>query len=131
MKGRGLDAHCSNCSPPVLCIHSTQHFNKSQIAKLNFEQGLSSIILVPEISLTSQIIDDFMQEFKDHIIVTHSRQTESERHLSWKKALESNTPKIIIGPRSALFLPIKKIKKIGAIIVDEFHEPSYKQDKQN
>jgi len=47
---------------------------------------------------------------------------------SWsKKALESNTPKIIIGPRSALFLPIKKI---GAIIVDEFHEPSYKQDKQ-
>ena len=98
-----------------------------EIAKLNFEQGLSSIILVPEISLTSQIIDDFMQEFKDHIIVTHSRQTESERHLSWKKALESNTPKIIIGPRSALFLPIKKI---GAIIVDEFHEPSYKQDKQ-
>jgi len=52
--------------------------------------------------------------------------TEAERHLSWLEALNSNEPRVVIGPRSALFSPLKNI---GVIVVDESHEPSYKQEK--
>ncbi len=99
----------------------------SELIKTNLKQGMSSIVLVPEISLTSQLVDEFTQIFGDDIITTHSHQTESERHIAWKRVIKSATPKVIIGPRSALFLPLKNV---GTIIVDEFHEPSYKQDKQ-
>lgn len=51
---------------------------------------------------------------------------EAERHLCWQEAASSDTPRVIIGPRSALFLPLHSV---GAIIVDEAHEPSFKQDK--
>ena len=93
----------------------------------SFEQGFSSIVLVPEISLTPQIVDEFVQVFKNDVIITHSKQTEAERHQAWQAVLTATTPKIVIGPRSAMFLPLKNIK---FIVVDEFHEPSYKQDKQ-
>ena len=93
-----------------------------------FKQGLSSIVLVPEIGLTSQVVDEFISEFgQENIVLTHSQQTEAERHKTWLKVLNSDQPKIIIGPRSALFLPINKL---GLIVVDEFHEPSYKQEQQ-
>lgn len=96
-------------------------------ARRLFAEGLSSIILVPEIALTSQIVDEFRQEFGDDVLVTHSRQTEAERHAIWKQALQADTPKVVIGPRSALFLPLRKV---GLIVLDEFHEPSYKQEQQ-
>ena len=87
--------------------------------------GRSVIILVPEISLTSQLISEFSLDFPD-MIVTHSHMGEAERHLAWKEALDSTTPRVIIGPRSALFLPVKSL---GAILIDEAHEPSYKQEQ--
>lgn len=87
--------------------------------------GKSVIVLVPEIALTSQLVAEFQQHFPD-IILTHSRQTEAERHLCWQQALASTAPVVAIGPRSALFLPLQQI---GAIIIDEAHEPSFKQDK--
>lgn len=87
--------------------------------------GKSAIVLVPEISLTSQLVDEFQHEFGD-ILVTHSRQTEAERHLAWQDALDSTTPRVAIGPRSALFMPLASI---GLIIIDEAHEPSYKQEQ--
>lgn len=88
--------------------------------------GRSAIVLVPEIALTSQIVGLFEQEFGDQVIVTHSRQTEAERHLLWRRALETTQPLVVIGPRSALFLPLSNI---GVIVIDEMHEPSFKQEQ--
>ena len=94
-------------------------------AKHIMTQQKSVIILVPEIALTSQLIAEFEQHFSN-ILLTHSQQTESARHQIWLDALRSTIPRIAIGPRSALFLPLAHI---GAIIIDEAHEPSFKQDQ--
>ena len=94
-------------------------------AKTVLASGKSVIILVPEIALTSQVVSDFHQHFED-IIVTHSAHSEAERHLSWIDALTSEKPRVVIGPRSALFMPLASI---GLIVIDEAHEPSYKQDQ--
>ncbi|MGY4893073.1 MAG: replication restart helicase PriA [Candidatus Saccharimonadota bacterium] len=96
-----------------------------ELARRTLAEGRSTIVLVPEISLTSQIIDEFAGEFPD-VLVTHSHMTEAERHSAWKKALTSETPLVAIGPRSALFMPVPNL---GAIVVDEAHEPSYKQEQ--
>lgn len=96
-----------------------------ELARRTLAEGRSTIVLVPEISLTSQIIDEFAGEFPD-VLVTHSHMTEAERHTAWKKALTSNVPLVAIGPRSALFMPVPHL---GAIVVDEAHEPSYKQEQ--
>jgi primosomal protein N' (replication factor Y) len=96
-----------------------------ELARQTIASGRSVIVLVPEISLTSQIIDEFMHDFPS-LIVTHSHMTEATRHLAWKQALEATQPVVIIGPRSALFMPVPHL---GAIIVDEAHEPSYKQEQ--
>lgn len=96
-----------------------------ELARREVANGKSVIMLVPEISLTSQIISEFLHDFPE-VIVTHSHMTEAERHLAWKEALDATEPRIIIGPRSALFMPVAHI---GAIIIDEAHEPSYKQEQ--
>lgn len=85
----------------------------------------SIILLVPEIALTSQLVEIFEQSFPERIILLHSRQTESERHILWESILNSTEPLIIIGPRSAIFAPLKNL---GLIIVDESHESAYYQD---
>lgn len=89
---------------------------------ISVDQGV--IVLVPEIGLTSQLVADFSASFND-VFVMHSNLTESERHKIWLKITKSKAP-IVIGARSALFSPIKKL---GLIIIDEEHESSYKQDK--
>ncbi|MEP7205205.1 MAG: primosomal protein N' [Candidatus Saccharibacteria bacterium] len=96
-----------------------------ELAKRAISRGTSVIVLVPEIALTSQIVADFSHHFDD-ILIVHSTITEAERHLTWREALTSTTPRVVIGARSALFTPLKNI---GAIIVDEAHEPSYKQEQ--
>jgi len=96
-----------------------------EIAKQSINFGKSVIVLVPEIALTSQLISEFSNHF-ENFILTHSKMTESLRHINWAEALNSTSPRIVIGPRSALFSPLKNI---GAIIIDEAHEPSYKQDQ--
>ncbi|MEO6110185.1 MAG: primosomal protein N' [Candidatus Saccharimonadales bacterium] len=96
-----------------------------EIARRTIAAGKSVIMLVPEISLTSQLISEFVTDFPD-MIVTHSHMGEAERHLAWKQALDSETPRVAIGPRSALFLPLKHL---GVIMIDESHEPSYKQEQ--
>ncbi len=96
-----------------------------ELARQQIAGGKSVIMLVPEISLTSQLISEFAADFPD-MLVTHSHMTEAERHIVWKEALDSPTPRVAIGPRSALFLPLKNI---GVIMIDEAHEPSYKQEQ--
>ena len=85
----------------------------------------SAILLVPEIALTSQLVRNFQQHFKN-ITLLHSNLTESLRHQLWEKILTDNQPQIIIGPRSALFAPVQDL---GLIIIDEAHEPAYHQEQ--
>lgn len=87
--------------------------------------GKSSIILVPEISLTTQLVDEFRRDFQ-RVVVTHSTMTEAERMAIWREVLDSIEPTVVIGPRSALFMPVANL---GLIVIDECHEPSYKQEK--
>lgn len=94
-------------------------------AKQAIQAGRSVIILVPEIALTSQLLAEFNNHFPD-VLLTHSRQTEAERHTIWKNALNSDEPSVVIGPRSALFMPLTNV---GLIAIDECHEPSYKQEQ--
>lgn len=89
------------------------------------KQGNSTILLVPEIALTSQLVQVFESTFGTNATIIHSRQTEAERHKIWKKILSSTDPQIIIGPRSALFAPLKNL---GLIIVDEAHESTFYQE---
>lgn len=110
-------------------LHGVTGSGKTEIyidvAKKCIASNKSAIILVPEISLTSQLIAEFSNHF-DNIIATHSKMTESERHKIWLTALNSSDPMVIIGPRSALFLPISSV---GVIVIDECHDSSYKQEK--
>lgn len=96
-----------------------------ELARQSIEQGKSVIVLVPEISLTSQMLAEFSHHFKD-IVIAHSVISESQRHTIWKNVLDSNEPRLVIGARSALFIPLRSI---GLIIVDEAHEPSFKQEQ--
>lgn len=122
-----LDTLAKNPTATTI-LHGVTGSGKTAIyiehAKALIAAGKSVIILVPEIALTSQLVADFQQHFTD-IILTHSRQTEAERHLAWLDALTRTEPTVAIGPRSALFLPLKAI---GSIIIDECHEPSFKQE---
>lgn len=95
------------------------------LIKQTIKDNKSAIVIVPEIALTSQLISELSNHFSD-IIVTHSKMTESTRHIAWLNVLNSTKPCIVVGPRSALFMPLPNI---GAIIIDESHEPSLKQEQ--
>ena len=85
----------------------------------------STILLVPEIALTGQLVRVFGEVFGKKIVVIHSGLTEVERHLVFEKILISEEPMVIIGARSALFVPISHL---GLIIIDEEHEGTYFQE---
>lgn len=90
------------------------------------KHGKSAIVLVPEISLTPQIVRRFKFHLGDHVTVVHSRMSVGERQDAWRTAWEGKIS-VVIGPRSAVFAPLKNL---GLIIVDEEHEASYKQFDQ-
>ena len=98
-----------------------------KLASQVFSSNQSVILLVPEISLTPQLVGRFQEHFGTQVISLHSKLTEAERHLIWQRIHEADqsTPFVIIGPRSALFSPLKNL---GLIIIDEAHEPSFYQD---
>lgn len=85
--------------------------------------GKTALVLVPEISLTPQLIDRFNALFPDLIAVLHSKMSDGQRYDSWRNILKGKA-KIVIGARSAIFAPIQNL---GLIIVDEEHDSSYKQ----
>jgi len=91
------------------------------------KKNQTALVLVPEISLTPQTIERFKARFsekKDSIAVLHSHLSDGERHDEWFKVQEGRAD-IVIGARSAIFAPLERL---GLIIVDEEHEPSYKQE---
>jgi primosomal protein N' (replication factor Y) len=88
-------------------------------------KGQGAIVLVPEISLTPQTVDRFRSRFGDCVAVLHSSLSDGERHDEWHR-IRNGDAQIAIGARSALFAPVENV---GLIVVDEEHEPTYKQDE--
>lgn len=95
-----------------------------QLIQKVLEKGKEAIVLVPEISLTPQMVDRFLARFGDIVAVLHSKLSAGERFDEWQK-ISNGEKKIIIGARSAIFGPVKKL---GIIIIDEEHDMSYKAD---
>ncbi|MFD0959382.1 primosomal protein N' [Paenibacillus chungangensis] len=89
------------------------------------EQGKQAIVLVPEISLTPQMVERFKGRFGTAVAVLHSRLSDGERYDEWRK-IRSGRAVVAIGARSAIFAPFRHI---GLIIIDEEHESSYKQEE--
>ena len=94
------------------------------IIKKAIEKNEDSIVLLPEISLTPQMIERFKGRFGENISVYHSRLNAGERHDEWHRVRKGKV-KVAIGARSALFLPFQNLKNI---IIDEEHEKTYKSD---
>ena len=95
-----------------------------EIIDYALKQGLDSIFLVPEISLTPQTISRLKNRFGDIVGVFHSKLSEGEKHDVFK-AIKQGKIRILIGARSALFAPFNSL---GVIIIDEFHEGAYKSE---
>jgi primosomal protein N' (replication factor Y) len=87
------------------------------------EQGANALVLVPEISLTPQLVRRFRARFEYGIAILHSALSEGERYDEWRR-IRRGLARIVIGARSAVFAPLEKI---GIIVVDEEHEASFKQ----
>lgn len=100
----------------------TQIYIKLIIEALNRKKG--SIFLVPEISLTTQMVNGLKNIFGDNISIIHSKMTPAKKKAEWEK-IYSGKSKIVIGARSAIFAPVKNL---GYIIMDEEHENTYKQE---
>lgn len=86
-------------------------------------KGKSALVLVPEIGLTSQLMDRFQERFEDLVFVYHSNLSDGERYDTWRQMLDGK-PKIVIGTRSAVFSPLFNL---GLIVLDEEHDSSFKQ----
>lgn len=87
--------------------------------------GRGAIVLVPEIALTPQTTRRFRARFGGHVAVLHSRLSDYERWQAWHR-VKKGEARVVIGPRSALFAPVKDL---GLIVVDEEHESTYKQER--
>jgi primosomal protein N' (replication factor Y) len=116
---------------PIL-LHGVTGSGKTEIylqaIRAAVERGRSAIVLVPEISLTPQTVERFKGRFaeaQDTVAVLHSHLSQGERHDEWHK-IHSGRARIAIGPRSAVFAPLKNL---GLIVVDEEHENTYKQEE--
>ena len=88
------------------------------------KKGKTAIMLVPEISLTPQIVDRFVTKFGSNIAILHSGLSDGEKYDEYRKILKEEV-KIVVGARSAIFAPLKNI---GIIVIDEEHSSTYKQD---
>ena len=100
----------------------TQIYIKLIIEALNRKKG--SIFLVPEISLTTQMVNGLKKIFGDNISIIHSKMTPAKKKAEWEK-IYSGKSKIVIGARSAIFAPVNNLEYI---IIDEEHENTYKQE---
>lgn len=89
-------------------------------------KGRSALVLTPEIGLTSQLSTFLQENLAQPVVVLHSNLTGAERRKLWQQIQGTNSPLVIVGPRSALFAPVSNI---GLIIVDEAHDNAYKQDQ--
>lgn len=97
-----------------------------ELAKDSIKNDKSVVILVPEISLSPQLAKEFENIFGNKVLTVHSKLTPKQRAMLWGKIQSSDSPLVIIGPRSALFSPLKQM---GLVIIEESHDDSYKQSQ--
>ncbi len=113
--------------PRPILLYGVTGSGKTEVYLQAIAHGLTqnkgAIVLVPEISLTPQTIERFQSRFGNQIAVLHSHLSEGERHDEWHR-IRDGEARVVIGARSAVFAPVTNL---GLIIVDEEHEPSYKQ----
>jgi primosomal protein N' (replication factor Y) len=96
-----------------------------ELAARAIAAGRSAIVLTPEIGLTAQLTETFRRTFGERVYVLHSQLTAAERRNIWYKLLAATEPVIVIGPRSALFSPVRNV---GLIVLDEAHDNAYKNE---
>lgn len=109
-------------------LHGVTSSGKTEIymhlIDMVMRRGDQALFLVPEIALTTQLTRRLQNVFGDKVVIYHSKFSDNERVEIWQHLLHSNDPCVIIGARSAIFLPFARL---GIVIVDEEHEASYKQ----
>jgi primosomal protein N' (replication factor Y) (superfamily II helicase) len=114
-------------APRRLLLHGVTGSGKTEVYLAAVEaalaQGRGAIVLVPEIGLTPQAATRFRARLGDRFAVLHSALTDAERYDEWRR-LRSGEASVCIGPRSAVFAPVRDL---GLIVIDEEHDPSYKQ----
>ena len=125
---RAIDTISAGAPGEVFLLHGITGSGKTLVyievlERIVRQRGQSAIVLVPEIALTPQTVDRFRHVFGDAIAVLHSALSDGERYDAWL-ALRRGEKRIAVGARSAIFAPLANL---GAIIVDEEHEGSYKQ----
>lgn len=115
--------------PETMLLHGVTGSGKTEVylqsIQFCLEQDKQAIVLVPEISLTPQMVERFKGRFGDAVAVLHSRLSNGERYDEWRK-IRSRQVQVAIGARSAIFAPFERI---GLVIIDEEHESSYKQEE--
>lgn len=116
--------------PDTYLLHGRTGSGKTRIylelASRALAAGRSVLVLSPEIGLTSQLAAAFRTAFGQRVMILHSRLTSKDRETVWLSILATSEPLVIIGPRSALFSPLRQL---GLIIIDEAHDPAYKQEQ--
>ena len=117
--------------PSIYLLHGVTGSGKTEVYMELIEdalkKGKTSIMLVPEISLTPQMVERFQKRFGDNIAALHSALSDGEKYDEWRR-ISRGEASIVIGARSAIFAPLKNI---GIIIIDEEHSDSYKQSDSN
>jgi primosomal protein N' (replication factor Y) len=97
-----------------------------ELAQQTLKSGQSVLLLTPEIGLTPQLEQRVRQSLACPVVIMHSNLTPAQRRSVWLQIIKSQQPLVVIGPRSALFTPLRKI---GLIVMDEAHDAAYKQDQ--
>lgn len=117
-------------APRPILLHGVTGSGKTEVylqaLAAAIEQGKRGIVLVPEIALTTQAIQRVAARFPDRVAIIHSELGMGERYDEWRR-IRAGEVDIVIGSRSALFAPVPDL---GIIIIDEEHEPAYKQDRR-
>lgn len=123
-----IDKAITDEDPKTFLIEGVTGSGKTEVYLQSIDkalqQGKTALMLVPEISLTPQMVNRVVGRFGDQVAVLHSGLSNGERYDEWTR-IENHEVKVVVGARSAIFAPLENI---GLIIIDEEHEASYKQD---
>jgi primosomal protein N' (replication factor Y) (superfamily II helicase) len=119
----------ASAKPGVVLLHGVTGSGKTEVylaaIQSALDAGKGAIALVPEIALTPQTMERFRGRFGGTVAVLHSHLSDGERHDEWRR-IAAGDARVVVGARSALFAPVRPL---GLLVVDEEHEPAYKQDE--
>ncbi len=129
---KAIEYICSSADGLVarkVLLHGVTGSGKTEVylraIRYGLDRGRKAVVLIPEISLTPQMIERFQEQFSGQLAVLHSRLTPAARSREWER-IKAGQATVVLGARSAIFAPLSDI---GLIIIDEEHENSYKQEE--